>query len=1240
MGIDRGQGTPVSSNPLELDNDDYSSTVVGPQGPKGDNGDITPEYTQMYNDTIAAKNTAASKASEASDSAYYAATSETNANTSANAASTSATSASNSASDSATSETNAATSETNAASSASSASTSATSASTSATAASGSATTATTKASEAATSASSALTYKNAAEAAKTAAETAETNAETAQSAAESARDTAEDYRDELTTLTTSTSTLSAGSSATSSYDSGTGVLSLGIPIGDTGSTGDTGPQGPQGATGATGPQGPAGSISAGGTLSGDLDFDDNVKAKFGASDDLQIYHDGSHSQIRDAGTGNLYIKATSGVLIQDNDTGTNRLTTSSSGPVYLYHSGNLKLATTSTGVDVSGTVTADKVVSQNGTIELDDNGSHNGIINAPASLYVNFDSDNNHASEKIVFGYDRDATSGGTNVMEINTTGIDVTGNVNLPDNGKLVVGDNNELQIFTNGGTSYIHEVGANDLYIKGSSIYITDSDNNQFIHCNDTGAGGAVLLKHTGSTKLVTTSTGIDVTGTVTADNFRSDSANTGYNLLARDDANVSTYIQNGGTGHVLQVRSGSMSAGQGNLHLQVANNGDISFYEDTGTTPKFYWDASAESLGIGTSSPSSKLHVQGTSFFFDQAVFDDKVGIGTSSPSALLHVDGSAGDLIKVTSPSVGTGYIGVETGYTYINANTGGASLRFETQGAERMRIDSSGRVGIGTTSPSTTLDVYGSASIRSGYNLTWGGAYGANIPTIYGVSGANSYLAFNPAGTSGTAMRIDSSGNVGIGTSSFYSGNIVQATNNRDSATRIGADNQSNTANALAGIKLDAYGGGWSIDVPRSTNFSNPLKFNFGSTERMRIDSSGNVLVGKTSNSIDTVGGLIRANGQIGGCAVNNYAGVFSRNSSDGDIVLFRKDGSTVGSIGVKDSDLHIGKGAVGISFDATGADGIRPFNTSSLTYRDNAIDIGGVSSRFKDGHFSGTVNANAFVGDGSGLTGISGGGAGGSTAITMNDNVKINLGNTSTTVGELYNDGNTTILNSDLANGDGFALKTYDREMLTVATVSGGWGYYSAVRLWAAGSNPGGTFHDWVLNTNNSEVQIKGDCVPQTDNTYDLGDSRRWDDIYATNGTIQTSDRNEKQDIEELTAAEQRVAFACKGLMRKFRWKSAVEEKGDDARIHFGIIAQDLQAAFEAEGLDAGRYAMFTTSTWWESDRVVYDDDIDKEYTETVIFDTLEEAPEGAVERTRMGVRYSELLAFIIAAT
>ena len=140
-------------------------------------------------------------------------------------------------------------------------------------------------------------------------------------------------------------------------------------------------------------------------------------------------------------------------------------------------------------------------------------------------------------------------------------------------------------------------------------------------------------------------------------------------------------------------------------------------------------------------------------------------------------------------------------------------------------------------------------------------------------------------------------------------------------------------------------------------------------------------------------------------------------------------------------------------------------------------------------------------------------------------------------------------------------------------------------------------------------------------------DDAINLGSgSNRFDTIFAKAGDINTSDLNEKQDIELLSDAEMRVANAAKGLLRKYRWKSSVAEKGDDARIHFGIIAQDLQAAFEAEGLDSARYGMLCSDTFWVD-------------SEGETYDTQEEAPEGATEQTRLGVRYSELLAFIIAA-
>jgi len=129
---------------------------------------------------------------------------------------------------------------------------------------------------------------------------------------------------------------------------------------------------------------------------------------------------------------------------------------------------------------------------------------------------------------------------------------------------------------------------------------------------------------------------------------------------------------------------------------------------------------------------------------------------------------------------------------------------------------------------------------------------------------------------------------------------------------------------------------------------------------------------------------------------------------------------------------------------------------------------------------------------------------------------------------------------------------------------------------------------------------------------------------SAKWNSIYASTSTISTSDRTTKQQIEVISDAESRVATVAKGLMRKFKFNDSVEEKGDDARIHFGIIAQDLQDAFSAEGLDASKYAMFCSDTWWEHEGKTYN--------------FQEDAPEGATKITRLGVRYSELLAFIIA--
>lgn len=152
----------------------------------------------------------------------------------------------------------------------------------------------------------------------------------------------------------------------------------------------------------------------------------------------------------------------------------------------------------------------------------------------------------------------------------------------------------------------------------------------------------------------------------------------------------------------------------------------------------------------------------------------------------------------------------------------------------------------------------------------------------------------------------------------------------------------------------------------------------------------------------------------------------------------------------------------------------------------------------------------------------------------------------------------------------------------------------------------------------------------------PGDDNVKVLGrSSYRWSTVYAATGTINTSDAREKQQIRNLSAAELAVAVKLKALVRAFKFNDAVEKKGDKARIHVGVIAQEVVEAFESEGLDANRYSIICYDEW----------EAEPEMTAHVLDDDGNETSEIKVTRSakpagnRYGVRYEELLAFIISA-
>jgi hypothetical protein len=142
------------------------------------------------------------------------------------------------------------------------------------------------------------------------------------------------------------------------------------------------------------------------------------------------------------------------------------------------------------------------------------------------------------------------------------------------------------------------------------------------------------------------------------------------------------------------------------------------------------------------------------------------------------------------------------------------------------------------------------------------------------------------------------------------------------------------------------------------------------------------------------------------------------------------------------------------------------------------------------------------------------------------------------------------------------------------------------------------------------IGNSSGQGVFVNGSTAfaPSADNIMTCGSSGfRWTTVYATTGTINTSDATQKEQVADLTAAELAVARRIKGLFKTFKFKDAVAAKGAGARKHIGVMAQDVQAAFAAEGLNASDYGVFCSDT-----------------------------VDGV---TTLGVRYEELLAFVIAA-
>lgn len=168
-------------------------------------------------------------------------------------------------------------------------------------------------------------------------------------------------------------------------------------------------------------------------------------------------------------------------------------------------------------------------------------------------------------------------------------------------------------------------------------------------------------------------------------------------------------------------------------------------------------------------------------------------------------------------------------------------------------------------------------------------------------------------------------------------------------------------------------------------------------------------------------------------------------------------------------------------------------------------------------------------------------------------------------------------------------------------------------------------------------------------DAYALTDGFCNLGSgSYRFATIFASVGSINTSDENQKQQIASLTNAEITAATAISKLFKTYKWNDAVKAKGDSARTHTGVIAQQVEKALTDAGLDASKYGFWCSDTVYEvfTEMPATEANEAKQipakeaYTKVEHYNSKEEAPEGAVERTTKGIRYAELLSFVGAAT
>jgi hypothetical protein len=486
-------------------------------------------------------------------------------------------------------------------------------------------------------------------------------------------------------------------------------------------------------------------------------------------------------------------------------------------------------------------------------------------------------------------------------------SSGTATTERMRIDSSGRVGIGTDSPSQQLT------IKETGG-----QTQLSLISDTDQSGAIYFGDTASTlrGVIEYNHTsdfmrlytsGSERMRIDSSGRLLVGTTTegfadvADNFTiADSGNCG-----------------------MTIRSGSSNVGSIYFSDATSGSGEYDGYID--------YQHSSQALRFGTNAGTERMRITS----------DGKVGVGTSSPSATIHAIGNvyAGANIITTNNTTGLNWynnIGLlriqqessQTGYCFdiYKGGTNAVKIGFKSDGSAYFASN----VGIGTQSPSSRLHIYQTGSTQAGLVETNQSASVFNFKSTgqtagqpqVGCSASNLILNTNAA----ERMRITSAGRVGVGTSSPQTkmeivenaGGLDLVTPLRLSGTAINNDDgwklqfYNNTASVEQGSLLVQYktAGSWKTSLTSTNN----VTFDIAGNERVRIDSSGNVLFGKTSQNLATAGFQHRGDA-IGLVQITRASGEplqLNRLTNDGKLIEFRQDTTAIGSISVQGSDLGI----------------------------------------------------------------------------------------------------------------------------------------------------------------------------------------------------------------------------------------------------------------------------------------------------------------------------------------